>query len=89
MKDIEPAFTKGSKYRIMSKGPGDEFLVSTGVFKHYTSFGNGTAICIELDLDEGQGGIRIIPLMAIYAIDVIESKEPEKEDTEATRVYFG
>jgi hypothetical protein len=89
MKDIEPTFTKGSKYRIMSKGPGDEFLVSFGEFKYYTSFGNGTAICIELESEEEQGGIRIIPLMAIYAIDVIESKEPEKEDTEATRVYFG
>jgi len=89
MKEIEPTFTKGSKYRVMSKGPGDEFLISVGEFKNYTSFGNGTAICIELDPAEGKGGIRIIPLKAIYAIDVIESKEPEEEDTEATRVYFG
>lgn len=89
MKDIEPTFIKGSKYRIMSRGPGDNFLVSVGEFKSYTSFGNGTAISMELDPDEGQGGIRIIPLMAICAIDVIESKEPEEEDTEATRVYFG
>lgn len=89
MKEIEPTFTKGSKYRIMSKGPGDDFLVSVGEFKGYTSFGNGNAISIELDPESGMSGTRIIPLVVIFAIDVIESKEQEEEDAEATRVYFG
>jgi hypothetical protein len=89
MKDMEPTFTKGSRYRIMSKGPNDDFLVTVGEFKGYTTFGNGTAVRMEIDPESGQEGIRIIPLMVIFAIDVIETKEPEEEDTEATRVYFG
>lgn len=88
MKEIEPTFTKGSRYRIMSKGPGEDFLISVGEFKSYTAFGNGTAISLELDPSSGQTGTRIIPLMAIFAVDVIESKEQEEEDTEATRAYF-
>jgi hypothetical protein len=89
MKDIEPTFTKGSKYRIMSKGQDDDFLVTIGEFKGFTTFGNGTAVKIEMDPDVGEAGIRIIPMMVIFAIDVIETKEQEEEDTDATRVYFG
>ena len=89
MKEIEPTFTKGSRYRIMSRGPKDDFLITTGEFRGYNSFGNGNAITINMESEEGQEMIRIIPLTAILAIDVIESKEPEEEDLEATRVYFG
>ena len=89
MKEIEPAFTKGSRYRIMSRGSGEEFLISVGEFKGYKSFGNGIAIGIALDPSSGGDGMRIIPLSAILAIDVIEFKEGEIEDIEATRVYFG
>jgi len=91
LRDTEPCFTRGSRYRIMSKGPKDDFLITTGEFKGYRTFGNENAIVIEMvGSEEGEkGALRIIPMVAIFAIDVIESKKEEKEDNEATRVYFG
>ncbi|MFP4170993.1 MAG: hypothetical protein ACLFUV_08245 [Methanomassiliicoccales archaeon] len=86
MKDIEPAFTKGSRYRVMSRY-GREILESEGEFLGYASFGNGTALRLRLVED---GTIRIIPLMMVLSVDVVESKEEEgEEDLEATRAYFG
>jgi len=89
MKDIEPTFTKGSRYRIMSRGSKNDFLITLGEFRGYNSFGNDNAITIKMESEGDQETVRIIPLTAILAIDVIESKEPEEEDSEATRVYFG
>lgn len=91
MKDFEPAFTRASRYRIMSKGPKDEFLITVGRFVGYRAFGNGNAVAIEIDSDgeENTGRLRIIPLQAIFAIDVLESREEQEEESEATQIYFG
>ena len=91
MRDVEPAFAKGSRYRIMSKGPRDEFLITAGRFVGYRAFGNGNAVAIEMDSGDGDGtgSLRIIPLQAIFAIDVIESREEQQEESEATQIYFG
>ena len=90
MRDIESSFTKGSKYRVMSKGPKDDFLITIGEFKGHRTFGDGSAIVMEMPASNGEkGALRIIPMQAIFAVDVIESKKEEKEDNEATRVYFG
>jgi hypothetical protein len=61
-------------------------MESVGIFKGYTAIGSDEAgFLLELNhSDENKGIMRIIPLHAVLAIDVIkaEPKDTEKEDTE-------
>jgi hypothetical protein len=84
--------TKGSRYRIVSKGSGMEPFVSSGTFKGYTAFGHDTALTILLDPEkEGETPMtRIIPCNAVLAIDVLSFKPEDKQDEkEEVKVYFG
>ncbi|HUL38977.1 MAG TPA: hypothetical protein VLU38_01685 [Methanomassiliicoccales archaeon] len=84
--------TKGSRYRIISKGSGEAPMTTVGVFKGYTSFGHDSALSMQLDPEkEGdQGMIRLVPCLTVLVIDIISFKPEEKvEEKEETKVYFG
>jgi hypothetical protein len=85
--------TSGSKVRVRSAGTRDEALVSTGLFRGLVSVGGDNSLAIELDdsVKEDKGRIRLIPLNAMLALDVLEAAKPEEEkraaDSGAT-AYF-
>jgi hypothetical protein len=55
-KDDVPKLTPGSKYRVQSMMTRDDPLISEGIFKGYTVVGNMDALCMELDLEDGDDG---------------------------------
>ena len=81
-RDPKVELTIGSKYRIISIGGRDSPIESEGVFEGYISIG-ADALGLLLKLNEKykemNGKIRIIPIQAILAIDIINAK-PRKED---------
>ncbi|MDD1747482.1 MAG: hypothetical protein LUQ16_06950 [Methanomassiliicoccales archaeon] len=84
--------TKGSRYRIISKGSGDTPMTTVGVFKGYTAFGHDSALSMQLDPEkEGeQGLVRLVPCLTVLAIDIINFKPEEKvEEKEEVKIYFG
>jgi hypothetical protein len=84
--------TKGSRYRLVSKGSGTEPFVSVGTFKGYTVFGHDSALTILLDPEkEGEAPLtRIIPCNAVLAIDVLSFRpEDKQEEKDEVKVYFG
>lgn len=84
--------TKGSRYRIISKGSGETPMTTIGVFKGYTSFGHDSALSVQLDPEkEGeQGVVRLIPCLTVLTIDILTFKPEEKvEEKEETKAYFG
>jgi len=85
-KKPELELTKGSEYKIYSLSSKNSTMESVGIFKGYTAIGSDEAgFLLELNhSDENKGIMRIIPLHAVLAIDVIkaEPKDTEKEDTE-------
>ncbi len=86
----EKELTIGSKYIVYSVGSGKEIMQTSGKFVGYCYISKSDGgICIEMDESHGtkKGKIRIIPIEAIIAIDVIEEKEVEKKEEE--RHYFG
>ena len=85
--------TAGSKVRVRSAGGRDEALVSNGVFRGLVSVGGDNSLAIELDetVREEKGLIRLIPLNALLALDVVEAVKPEEEkraDPQASPGYF-
>jgi hypothetical protein len=85
--------TSGSKVRVRSAGTRDEALVSNGLFRGLVSVGGDNSLAIELDdsVREEKGRIRLIPLNALLAVDVLEAVKIEEEkraDTSATPGYF-
>ena len=85
--------TSGSKVRVRSAGTRDEALVSNGVFRGLVSVGGDNSLAIELDdtVREEKGRIRLIPLNALLAVDVLEAVKVEEEkraDTTASPGYF-
>jgi hypothetical protein len=75
------ALTPSSKVRIRSAGPDETAIVSTGVFRGLVSIGGDNAIAIELDGSDGdeKGRIRLVPVPALLAVDIVESAKPEEE----------
>ncbi len=87
------ALTNGSRIRIRSAGTRDDALVSTGLFRGLVSVGGDNSIAIELGegTKEEKGLVRLIPLNAVLAIDVLEAAKPEEEkraDPAASQAYF-
>jgi len=85
--------TAGSKVRVRSAGTRDEALVSSGVYRGLVSVGGDNSLAIELDesVKEEKGRIRLIPLNALLALDVLEAVKPEEEkraESQATPGYF-
>jgi hypothetical protein len=73
--------TPGSRVRLRSAGPDDEAIVSTGHFRGLVSIGGDNAIAIELEGADGdeKGRIRLVPIPALLAVDILEAAKPEEE----------
>lgn len=85
--------TSGSKIRVRSAGTRDDALVSNGVFRGLVSIGGDNSIALELDdtVREEKGRIRLIPLNALLAVDVLEAVKAEEEkraESQAAPGYF-
>ena len=86
--------TEGSRYKIISIGGRDSSLETEGVFKGYATIGIEEAgLLIEMGEPHGenQGKLRIVPLHAILAVDILDVKEHEtiSEDKEPSSHYYG
>jgi len=92
-KKNELKLTEESRYKVYSIGGRDTTLETWGVFKGFASIGiDEGGMLIELSEQHGdmQGKLRIIPLHAILAIDILDAKEDEKkEDVKETNHYYG
>ena len=75
----------GSKIRVRSAGSRDEALLSMGTFRGLVSVGgeNNLALEVEDGPKEEKGRIRLIPLNAILAIDILEAAKPPEEEKRA------
>jgi len=75
------ALTPGSRVLLRSAGPDETAIVSAGVFRGLVSIGGDNAIAIELDGSDGdeKGRIRLVPVPALLAVDIVESAKPEEE----------
>ena len=85
--------TAGSKIRVRSANSQTEALVSNGTFRGLVSIGGDSSLAVELDDTAGadKGRVRLIPLNALLALDVIEAVKPEEEKRSdpASPGYFG
>ena len=92
-KKEELKLTEGSRYKVISIGGRDATLETWGVFKGFASIGiDEGGMLIELSERHGDmhGKLRIVPLHAILAIDILDAKEDDKkEDTKDTNHYYG
>ncbi|MBC7129153.1 MAG: hypothetical protein H5T45_05430 [Thermoplasmatales archaeon] len=85
----ERELTVGSKYIVYSVGSGKEIMQTSGIFVGYSYLSKEEGgICIKMDESHGskKGMIRIIPMEAIIAIDIVEEKKVEKKEEE--KHYF-
>jgi len=75
------ALTPGSHVRLRSAGPDDQAIVSTGLFRGLVSIGGDNALAIELDGTDGEekGRVRLVPVPAILAVDILEAAKAEEE----------
>jgi hypothetical protein len=84
--------TSGSRVKVRSAGNREEALVSSGIFRGLVSIGGDNSLAIELDdtVKEEKGRIRLIPLSALLAVDVVEAVKPEEEKRQdpGTPGYF-
>ena len=83
--------TKGSKYRIISRGGKDEQIVSVGEFIGYTQFGQDSGVCIKLLSEDKKmdGLLRIIPSMAVLIIDVLDYKhEEDRQKKQPDSIFY-
>lgn len=85
--------TEGSTYRIISIGGRENALETEGIFKGFSNLGvDEIGLLIQLNKHHGEdeGIIRIVPLHAILAIDVLDEKsQVKKDDMKENEHYFG
>ena len=87
----ETELTEGSNYKIISIGGKDKSLETNGIFKGYISLGvDEIGLLLKLDKNHGNmaGKIRIVPLHAILAIDVLKSKPNNKKNSEKEMPHY-
>lgn len=87
------ALTPGSRVRVRSAGPDETAIDSTGVFRGLVSIGGDNTLAIELEggASEEKGRLRLVPVPAVLAIDILEAAKPEEEkraDPSASAAYF-
>jgi hypothetical protein len=88
------ALTPGSRVRVRSAGPDESALDSVGRFRGLVSIGGDNALAIELEGPpaEEQGRLRLVPVPALLAVDILEAAKPEEEKradpTESAQGYF-
>ncbi|HWR64292.1 MAG TPA: hypothetical protein VN365_07820 [Candidatus Thermoplasmatota archaeon] len=85
---------EGSRYKIISIGGRDSSLETEGVFLGYATIGIEEAgLVIELSKEQKEESekLRIVPLHAILAIDVLDVKphEGKDEEKEPSGHYYG
>ena len=85
--------TTGSRIRVRSAGTRDEALISTGLFRGLVSVGGDNSLAVELEdgAKEERGLVRLIPINALLAVDVLEAVKPAEEkrpDTAQAPGYF-
>ncbi len=78
------SLTPGSRIRVYSAGARDEPMQSVGTFRGLVSVGGENSLALELDESdrkekEEKGRIRLLPLNAIMAIDILHAAKPEEE----------
>ena len=75
------ALTPGSRIRLRSAGPDEQAIVSTGTFRGLVSIGGDNALAVELDGSDGEekGRVRLVPVPAILAVDILEAAKAEEE----------
>lgn len=87
------ALTVGSRVRVRSASSENESLISNGTFRGLVSIGGDSSLAVELDgsVPEEKGRIRLIPLNALLALDVLEAAkaEEEKRVDPTSPGYFG
>jgi hypothetical protein len=84
--------TKGSKYRVLSRGDNSTNVVSTGEFQGYVQFGTDSGLCLKIESEEAElnGVLRIIPSMAVLYIDILKSNEEEEiKKKDSPQVSYG
>ena len=71
----------GSRVRVRSAGPDDTAIESTGTFRGLVSIGGDNIMAIELDGSGGdeKGRVRLVPIPALLAIDILEAAKAEEE----------
>jgi hypothetical protein len=83
----------GSRVRVRSAGPDEQAIDSTGLFRGLVSIGGDNTLAIELEggaADE-KGRIRLVPVPAVLAVDILEAAKPEEEkrsDSNQAPGYF-
>ncbi|MGA8665117.1 MAG: hypothetical protein WB809_08690 [Thermoplasmata archaeon] len=86
------ALTPGSRVRVRSAGPDESALESVGVFRGLVSIGGDNALALELEgAGEEKGRVRLVPVPALLAVDILEAAKPEEEkraDPSASAAYF-
>jgi hypothetical protein len=80
------SLTPGSRIRVHSAGSRDEPMVSVGLFRGLVSVGGENSLALEMAPEKGEkgektekGGVRLLPLSAIFAIDILLAAKPEEE----------
>jgi hypothetical protein len=75
------ALIPGSKIRARSAGSRDEALISLGIFRGLVSVGGDNSLAIELEdgPPEEKGHLRLIPVNALLAVDILEAAKAEEE----------
>jgi len=73
--------TPGSRVRVRSAGPDEQAIDSLGLFRGLVSIGGDNALAVELESSnrEENGRVRLVPLSALLAIDILEAAKPEEE----------
>jgi len=85
---------EGSRYKIISIGGRDSSLETDGIFKGYATIGieeAGLVIELYAEREKSEEKLRIVPLHAILAIDVLDVKRHESrdEEREPSGHYYG
>jgi hypothetical protein len=75
------ALVPGSRVRVRSAGPDEQAIDSVGLFRGLVSIGGDNTLAIELDGGAGEekGRIRLVPVPALLAVDILEAAKPEEE----------
>ena len=87
----ELRLTEGSEYKILSIGARDTVLETEGIFKGFASLGvDEMGLLMELSKQHGNmaGKLRIVPLHAVLAIDILTAQPDQKEDDEGVASHY-
>jgi hypothetical protein len=88
------ALTPGSKVTVRSAGTENQAIISTGTFRGLVSIGGDNTLAIELDGsgEDEKGRVRLVPVPAILAVDILEAVKADEEKRSSppqSPGYFG